>query len=331
MAAVALLILAGILLSASAEGQVQPGDLLVTEASAGTVVNIRGGGDFTSAPRFATGLNFPASICLGPGGDVYLSVTGEIKVITQGGDFSGAVPFATGLPGDGRLACSDSEILLGSNSTGEVFDVTGGGDFTGATPFAEGFPLFSGLLRDSNGTLWASTAPGNIFDISAGGDFSAAIPFASGTEARGLEEHVGMLLVASNNQVIDFTAGGDFSLLPVFATSTSVTDLLDVPGLGLFAASGNGSGVWEISAGGDFTALPPFASGVATTFGLASMAHVPGCGDGILDPQAEECDDGNSVDDDACTNQCTIPVPEPGRTLLRLTGALVLLAAARRR
>ncbi len=31
------------------------------------------------------------------------------------------------------------------------------------------------------------------------------------------------------------------------------------------------------------------------------------CGDGVLDP-GEECDDGNDVNDDSCTNVCTLPV-----------------------
>ena len=34
---------------------------------------------------------------------------------------------------------------------------------------------------------------------------------------------------------------------------------------------------------------------------------IPVCGDGIVDP-GEQCDDGNDVNDDACRNDCTIPV-----------------------
>ena len=32
---------------------------------------------------------------------------------------------------------------------------------------------------------------------------------------------------------------------------------------------------------------------------------IPGCGDGLLEPSLEECDDGNQIDTDACTNACT--------------------------
>jgi cysteine-rich repeat protein len=31
------------------------------------------------------------------------------------------------------------------------------------------------------------------------------------------------------------------------------------------------------------------------------------CGDGVRDPRIEECDDGNEVDEDECTNRCTAP------------------------
>jgi len=319
-------VLSVILLLGSAAGAAQPGDLLVPEVLAGSVVNIRGGGDFTGAPRFATGLGSPRSICTGPGGDVYVSLGSRVVIVTQGGDFTGAPDFATDLPGDGRLFCNDTEILWGSNATGEVLDVTAGGSFSGATPFAEGLALLAGLFRDSGGTLWASNASGDIFDITAGGDFSAATPFASGTDAAEMAERAGMLLVASGFEIIDFTAGGDLSLAPVFAMVVNPRGLLNVPGLGLFAAAGNGSGVFEISAGGDFLGTQPFASGVATTFGLASLAYVAGCGDGIVqDP--EECDDGNTVAGDGCDAMCMSEVPEPAHALLLVTGALVLLGA----
>ena len=34
-------------------------------------------------------------------------------------------------------------------------------------------------------------------------------------------------------------------------------------------------------------------------------AIIPGCGDGLVEPSLEECDDANDVDTDACTNACT--------------------------
>ena len=32
----------------------------------------------------------------------------------------------------------------------------------------------------------------------------------------------------------------------------------------------------------------------------------PLCGDGVIQP-GEECDDGNDINDDACTNTCALP------------------------
>lgn len=46
----------------------------------------------------------------------------------------------------------------------------------------------------------------------------------------------------------------------------------------------------------------------AESVGLAcANCRIVGCGDGIVD-SGEECDDGNSVNDDSCTNQCKRPV-----------------------
>ena len=41
--------------------------------------------------------------------------------------------------------------------------------------------------------------------------------------------------------------------------------------------------------------------------GECVIAPAPFCGDGIIDG-SEECDDGNQVDTDACTNACELPV-----------------------
>jgi cysteine-rich repeat protein len=320
-----------VLLFGSAAWAVQPGDLLVPEFSAGSVVNIRGGGDFTGTPRFATGLTFPVSLCVGPGGDLFVSASSNVFIITAGGDFAAAVPFATGVPAEQYLACTDTEILSGTNVGAEVFDITAGGDFSAATPFAEGLGVnLLDLFHDSNGTLWALNAGGDLFDITAGGDFSLASPFAFDTQAQAVGEHAGMLLVASTNQLIDATLGGDLTTLPVFGSGIFFNALLGVPGIGLFAATGNGSGVFEVSAGGDLSGLPPFATGVDTVFGIADLVFVKGCGDGVVDP-GEECDDGNTQNGDTCDAMCTIGVPEPAHALLLVTGALVLLGVHHRR
>src|SRR5262245_62454175 len=83
----------------TARAQARDGDILVPEYSNGSVVNIRGGGNFAGATRFATGLTTPMSVCQGPGGHIYVSefTAGQVTIITQGGDFTNAAPFASGL------------------------------------------------------------------------------------------------------------------------------------------------------------------------------------------------------------------------------------------
>jgi cysteine-rich repeat protein len=291
------------LTASAATAQPAPGFLLATESAGGSIVNIAGGGDVSLAPRFATGLATPTGICLGPGGEVYVAEGGgDLLVATTGGDLSGDAPFATGLGNAIGLSCSDTQILVADNAGGKIIDATAGGDLSAAAPFAEGLPLVTHLLRASDATLYAQAGT-NIFDVSAGGDFSGATPFASGLQGGGLTERGTQLLAGSSNEVVDFTGGGDLSGADPFASGVSVAALLDVPGLGLFAATGNGSGVFEISAGGDFSSADPFASGVATTFGLAGLLHIAGCGDGI--EQGEEaCDDGNTSDGDGCSAFC---------------------------
>ena len=65
-------------------GTLAPGDLLFSEFDGGSVVDIRGGGDFSLAPRFAYGLTGAMGLCTGPGGDVYVAEfdSGEVTVMT---------------------------------------------------------------------------------------------------------------------------------------------------------------------------------------------------------------------------------------------------------
>ncbi len=48
-------------------------------------------------------------------------------------------------------------------------------------------------------------------------------------------------------------------------------------------------------------------TGPNTTTEVTTSEPEPVCGDGVHDG-AEECDDGNQVDDDVCSNDCTLPV-----------------------
>jgi hypothetical protein len=297
-------------------GVLAPGDLLYSEGSRGSVVDIQGGGDFLLAPRFAYGLDMPYGLCTGPGGEVYAAefTSGEVTVITAGGDFSAAPAFASGLSSPIELLCTDSQILVGEFSSGEVTDITAGGDFSAAAPFASGLGSVLGLLRDSGGTLWAVRQGGIVHDITAGGDFSADAGFVTGgADLRGIAERGTTLLVAQEDtgEVLDYSAGGAVNTLPVFAMVPAPTQLVDYGPLGLFVASNYDGGVYEISAGGDFTAATPFATGIDNGGGFAEIELVEGCGDGLLDAATEECDDANVID--GCSATCTLrcePAPE---------------------
>jgi len=81
-------------------------------------------------------------------------------------------------------------------------------------------------------------------------------------------------------------------------------------GLGVSATDGGGAGSLT----------------VAEAFDVPAECE-PLCGDGLLQV-GEECDDGNTVIGDGCSEICT--VPEPGRTAMLASGILLLLGLARR-
>jgi cysteine-rich repeat protein len=310
MRPLARLLGAALLLPAPALADPQPGALLATESADGSIVDVSGGGNVSMIPRFATGLSTPTGICVGPGGDILAAQgNGSVFLVTAGGDFSAAVPWATNLGNVIGMFCSDTEVVTTDNQLGRVFVATGGGDFSVAIPFAEGLPLVVQVLRAANGKLYAQLATGEIFDVTAGGDFSSKQPFAHGLPSGGgLAEHEGRLYASSytDGSVYDVTGGGSFGGDDPFAHGLPTpTALLDVPGLGLFTASGNSGGINEISAGGDFTAVLPIAVGVETTFGLAGLAYVAGCGDGV-EQAGETCDDGNTLANDGCDAVCQV-------------------------
>lgn len=299
----------------SANAQIEPGALMVSEYDTGSIVDVSGGGNFAGTPRFATGLSGPTGLCFGPEGALYVAEfeSGEVTVASFGGDLSSALPFATGLGGPMALHCDSESILVveATDGSGEVTDITAGGDFTGAPAFAAGLGSPVDLGVDFEGRLWATdVAQGRVFDVTGGGVFLSTTPFATGgSGTRGLTGFGELSLVANQgtNQVIDFTLGGDLATLPVFATVPGVVALIQVPGLGLFAAADSENSVYEITPGGDFSGLVPFATGIAISNDFAGMAHLGGCGDGILDIEAEEdCDDGNNLDGDGCNAECQI-------------------------
>jgi cysteine-rich repeat protein len=56
----------------------------------------------------------------------------------------------------------------------------------------------------------------------------------------------------------------------------------------------------------------------------------PACGDGTLQV-GEQCDDGNNTPGDGCEDDCTLPLPEPGTTVMLLSGLVFLRLLGRTR
>jgi uncharacterized protein (TIGR03382 family) len=307
--------------SQAARAQARNGDILVPEYLTGSVVNIRGGGNFAGVPRFATGLSNPMSVCQGPGGHIYVTefTAGQVTIITQGGDFTNAAPFAFNLSGAASLWCSPTQIIVSElNPTpAQITDITAGGNYAGVAPFARIQRNPASLLRDSNGRLWVSSFNDGIIDITAGGTFTSGPFFAANNlpasrSSIALAQMGSMLLVGNEHtdQIFDFTAGGNFTTLPVFALVDGVIGLRFIPQTGqLLASSELDDAIYDITAGGDFRdGDPPFATGLDPN-DVSQLAYVSlgGCGDGAVDA-GEECDDGDVDQTDECTNECRFAV-----------------------
>ena len=294
------------LLSVPARAQVT-GSILLPEANDGTIVDIRGGGDFTGSPRFATGLSFPTALCQGPGGHIYAteSGSGEVTIVTGGGDFSNAEPFATGLSSPFGLYCSDTEIIVTENTTSQITDITSGGDVSGNLPLAV-VANPSDVFRDSSGRLWVTSFGGGLFDITAGGAGVLQVQDDGLDDGSiGLTEHLNEILVALwiANRVVSETGAANYTTAATAATVNNPLNLLSVDANTLLVSTwsqgaplGN---VFNISTGAPVL----FASGVRP-FDVAEMALVTQvCGNSQIEGN-EACDDGNTNTTDACTNEC---------------------------
>jgi cysteine-rich repeat protein len=156
------------------------GHLLVANFS-GSVVDITGGGDFTGAPAFATGLAGPRNMVQLADDRVLIATqsNGRVIDITAGGNFGADPGFASGLSSPLDLVQDAmGRIFVSESSAAQVTDITAGGNFTGAPPFAFG-RQFAGLAIDASGLLLSNgLVSGNAWDITAGGNFGAAAPWA---------------------------------------------------------------------------------------------------------------------------------------------------------
>jgi hypothetical protein len=151
------------------------------------VVDVTGGGDFSTATPFASGFNSPRNFLQLTDGTILLADQGSNRVIdiTNGGDFGADPGFAYGVQrGPFDLVKDAAGRVLASSFDG-VFDVTTGGNFSAAIPFASGIEFIGLTIDDDGHTLATDFNSSNIYDITAGGDFTSAVPFAQGMPGYG--------------------------------------------------------------------------------------------------------------------------------------------------
>lgn len=294
------------------------GELLFAECTRGSVVDISGGGDLTERPRFATGFRQVNDVCVGPGGRIYVAACTERAVfdITEGGDFAGADPFASGLGCAVGLYCDATHILV-ADYNGRVIDVSDGGDYTDdlarVTPY-----VTIDVLRDDDGRIWASTRNG-ILDVTEPGNYAASMADAAWTDGGSygsFGSYLGQSFVASYNDggIYYFNGAGDLTGQRFADNVGTIPGAVVESPFGAFVSEN--TVVFEVTGGGDFEGAVPYATALQHDGCLAGGGtYVHYCGDGFLHRGFEECDDGNLVDDDACSNACTEnPVPEPEGT-----------------
>ena len=106
------------------------GRLLVSQSTAGSVVDITDGGNMLNATPFATGLQGPASILPRKTGEILVAEMwgGTVRDISQGGDVSSDQPWIDGLSGPYSLAEKDGRIFVTESYNGRdswLSEITG--------------------------------------------------------------------------------------------------------------------------------------------------------------------------------------------------------------
>jgi uncharacterized protein (TIGR03382 family) len=308
-----------------------PGNLLVSSADEGIVYEFSSG----DLVPFATGLNLPIGLCVGPNGDIYVAEAGDgqITIITDGGgaDYSDGEHFVD--VGDllpvGMLCADDS--LIASTYLGLVADTPDGIPGT-IVRLGSNLPSGGDLARDPVGNLLIADqgnaamaiAPG-IYDLGmagALGDMTGVPPLLdSPPELYSIENVDGMMLGGERDapNVWDFTdldLDGDepWAVLP--DNGGGIQALLWAGDLGVFALDGDE--IYEIGRGGNLGDATPYASGLNTgLYGIQGMLHHvcsanADCDDADACNGAEQClsnacvaeppdcDDGDICTADAC-------------------------------
>ncbi len=156
------------------------GRLLVASTALSKVIDITGGGNFSSATTLISGLNGPRDMLEVSPGVIYIANGGPGTVTKYENGVSSN--FATGLSTVANLVLWNGHVYADTytGTPNQIYDITAGGDFTGAAGFASGL-TFGGLTVDSSDHLLANVLGDfRVYDVTAGGVFSTASPtFAS--------------------------------------------------------------------------------------------------------------------------------------------------------
>ncbi|MEM6996527.1 MAG: hypothetical protein AAF721_38850 [Myxococcota bacterium] len=297
-----------------------PGDLLVTEYYGNSVAEVSAPGDYTDAPRFATGLDGPIGICVGPENHLYVaeSNTGFIKIIPDdGGDMAEVEPYATAATGIGGLWCDNDRIVISCPlcfpgvGMAAVVEIQEGGLVTETATFlAYNFPLSGDTFTDAAGDL--HILAGDIYNVSSGGDQTGIDAVSSGLALLAGYDMNGTILGGESqaNRIFDVTALGDLSMeepwatLPDLGEDGAIQAIMQTQAGVLYVSHGNE--IYEVPAiGGDLSGASPHATGLDTSLLVQGMVeHVCGSNDDCAD---EDLCNGEEL---CVNNECVAPKGE---------------------
>ncbi len=120
------------------------------------------------------------------------------------------------------------------------------------------------------------------------------------------DQHTNKISISVNGRAPDTTAESvGFSVRDVTNTMGSTFGLITTEKDSLGDSLGK-TGLWErVLSPAEISAL--YHEGLGLEFGQFQSCPVAACGDGILQAYTgEQCDDGNTIDNDGCTGECSI-------------------------
>ena len=226
-----------------------------------------------------------------------VTITCDTSTFTVGGT-------VTGLVGTG--------LVLQDNG-GDNLPITANGSFTFATPVTSGQP-YAVTAFQSPTNPWQTCVATNGSGTMGGANVTNVVVtcttnvYTIGGTVSGLAA-TGLILQDNGADNLSVPANGSF----VFATPIASGATYDVTVLTEPAPNAH----CEVTAGASGTVTNANITGVTVTCSV--------CGDGVIGID-ETCDDGNTIDNDACTNSCTLgPIVLGGTSETYIASALTSL------